>query len=225
MSKGKKIWYVLMPAVLFLLCNIFASAVITALALAFSGGNTEGVFSALGGSTALLATLGTAILTIIVMSIFRKKDEKFLGKDEHQWPVWKAVIGIAVVCAAGVLGNYLIEISHLADIFPYYKTIEETTFENQNPILLYLTVAVAGPLGEELTFRGMMQRRARVWMRPGWAIVISALVFGLCHMNMVQLIYAFPMGLLLGFLYEKSGNLLVPVLAHMAANAVTMLLF
>jgi len=53
-----------------------------------------------------------------------------------------------------------------------------------------------------------------VWV----AVIISALMFGLYHGNLVQGIYAFIMGCLLALVYEWTGSFAAPVLFHMIAN-------
>ncbi len=225
MSRGKKIWDVLTPVIVFLLCNVVASAVVASAVMAISGERTfAGIMEAVR-STALISTLLNFALVIVVQMFFRRYDNRRFGKDERIWPAWKIIIGVLIVSVAGVAGNYLIQVSGLEDIFTFYQKIENLTFSYQNPIILILTTVIIGPIAEELTFRGLVQRRARVWLKPGTAIVVSSLIFGLAHMNMIQLIYAFGIGLLLGYLYEKSGNLIAPILAHMAANAVTIAIF
>ena len=52
------------------------------------------------------------------------------------------------------------------------------------------------------------------------AVICSALIFGLVHVNLVQFLYAAVLGCLLAFLYEKTGFFYVPVLGHIAANTV-----
>ena len=225
MSRGKKIWDVLTPVIVFLLCNVVASAVVASAVMAISGERTfAGIMEAVR-STALISTLLNFALVIVVQMFFRRYDNRRFGKDERIWPAWKIIIGVLIVSVAGVAGNYLIQVSGLEDIFTFYQKIEDLTFSYQNPIILILTTVIIGPIAEELTFRGLVQRRARIWLKPGTAIVVSSLIFGLAHMNMIQLIYAFGIGLLLGYLYEKSGNLIAPILAHMAANAVTIAIF
>jgi hypothetical protein len=49
-------------------------------------------------------------------------------------------------------------------------------------------------------------------------MVLSAAIFGLLHFNVVQFVYAAILGIFLAFIYEKTGFLLMPVLAHIAAN-------
>ena len=50
------------------------------------------------------------------------------------------------------------------------------------------------------------------------AAVFSSVVFGLMHMNLVQMIYGFVMGMLLAYVYEKYGSVKAPILAHMTMN-------
>ena len=225
MSRGRKILDVLIPVFAFLICNVIASTAVSMAVMATSKeltlpGTLEKVTS-----LSLVASLVNFILVIILQMFLRRYDNNRFGKEERIWPVGKIIIGAVVVCAVGVAGNYLIDASGLEDIFPFYRTISNLTFNGQNPVLLVITTVIVGPIAEELTFRGLVQRRARIWLKPWTSIAISSLIFGLAHMNVIQLIYAFGIGLLLGYLYEKSGNLIAPILAHMAANAVTMAIF
>ena len=58
---------------------------------------------------------------------------------------------------------------------------------------------------------------------PRKAMVISGLIFGMFHGNVVQGIYAFAVGLFFAQVYEAGKTLFLPVLAHMAVNAVSLL--
>ena len=50
------------------------------------------------------------------------------------------------------------------------------------------------------------------------AVIISALLFGIAHLNLIQGTYAFLFGLILGELYISSKNLLRPLLFHLTVN-------
>ena len=59
-----------------------------------------------------------------------------------------------------------------------------------------------------------------VGMRAFWiANVVQALLFGLMHGNIVQGLYTFATGLVLGFLYWRLGDLRYPILLHFGLNA------
>jgi membrane protease YdiL (CAAX protease family) len=80
-----------------------------------------------------------------------------------------------------------------------------------------LMTAGAG-IGEELLFRGFVQRRlSQRWGR--WpAILVSAALFGLIHFDPVQSTYAFAMGIALGWVADRIGSVWPGVAAHAANN-------
>jgi membrane protease YdiL (CAAX protease family) len=83
-------------------------------------------------------------------------------------------------------------------------------------------VSVFSGVGEEIFFRGAVQQE--------FGLVVAALVFGLVHVGpdrryLVWTAWAVLVGFLLGALYEVTGGLLAPILAHSAHNAATLLLW
>ena len=76
------------------------------------------------------------------------------------------------------------------------------------------------PIAEELLFRGVVYKRIRLYLGVYPALVLSALLFGVIHVNLVQFLYATILGLLLAFLLEKTRRLSVAVIGHMAANII-----
>jgi len=94
------------------------------------------------------------------------------------------------------------------------------------PPALLLVVAALGlapALGEELLFRGLIQQTARQWLPVGGAVTLSALAFGLLHLDLAQSSAAFLMGLYLGVAVERSSSLLVAMLAHGVNNTLGVL--
>ncbi len=91
---------------------------------------------------------------------------------------------------------------------------------------------ILAPLGEELIFRGVIfhyARRAVTGMKNPrtafWiANSIQALLFGVYHLNPVQGIYAFLIGLVLGYLCQKYQSVIPGMLAHLIFNGISTLL-
>ena len=88
------------------------------------------------------------------------------------------------------------------------------------PFLLSLFLIAAVPaLNEELVFRGMVyggyRKTGRIWP----AIFLSALAFGLMHMNVNQALYAFVLGIAMAALYEAAGSIWATMLFHFSINA------
>mgnify|MGYP000323272126 FL=1 len=62
------------------------------------------------------------------------------------------------------------------------------------------------PIAEELLFRGVVYKRLKLYFGVTPALIGSALIFGIMHVNLVQFLYAAVIGLLLAFVLEKQGS-------------------
>ena len=134
----------------------------------------------------------------------------------------RQLAGVAIlVPGAQFLCSYLV--GFVSMIFPkwlqQYEDLLETAGLDSSiglPMLLY-SVLLA-PVCEELIFRGVTMRLARRAL-PFWlANFMQAALFGLFHMNWIQGIYAFALGLLLGFVCEKGGSIYYSILLHILFN-------
>ena len=83
----------------------------------------------------------------------------------------------------------------------------------------FLVVAIFAPIFEEWLCRGMVLRGLLTKMKPGWAIVVSALFFALIHLNPWQALNAFIIGVVMGVVYYRTGSLLLTMLIHFVNNA------
>lgn len=87
-------------------------------------------------------------------------------------------------------------------------------------VLNLAVIAVLPALLEEWLFRGCVLRVFRAY-GDWFAIILSALLFGLMHGNIVQIPFAFIVGLLLGWLYVSTDNIWLPIAVHFANNALS----
>ena len=90
------------------------------------------------------------------------------------------------------------------------------------PVMLFM-IGIFGPFCEEFVFRGIMYKnycRCNGGVGSGIpAVALSALTFGLMHMNFNQAIYAFALGIFLALLVEVAGSLWASVACHMFFNS------
>lgn len=84
-------------------------------------------------------------------------------------------------------------------------------------IVLFFYLVIAAPIIEELMFRGTAMNLLAPVSRK-FALVASALLFGLLHSNFNQIFNGFLLGLLLGYIALKSGSVIASIICHMAAN-------
>lgn len=83
---------------------------------------------------------------------------------------------------------------------------------------MFLYIGIAAPIAEELLFRGLVLRTLMPWGK-GFAVMMSAFLFGIFHGNLVQIPFAFVMGLVLGYVAAEH-NILWAMVLHMINNLV-----
>ena len=91
------------------------------------------------------------------------------------------------------------------------------------PVPLFLQIAIFAPVIEEVLFRGIILRGFLGNYKPKMAIFLSALFFGLVHMNVPQFVSAFTIGLFLGILYYRTQSLLLCIAVHALNNGIVIL--
>ncbi len=91
-------------------------------------------------------------------------------------------------------------------------------------VMLILYVTLLAPIIEELIFRLGIMWLAGKWLPFAVANVIQAALFGLYHMNLVQSVYAFLLGMIIGYAVHKTGDVRYGMLLHIAINVSGMLM-
>ncbi|MBO5852393.1 MAG: CPBP family intramembrane metalloprotease [Clostridia bacterium] len=86
-------------------------------------------------------------------------------------------------------------------------------------LLSFLAIAVTPALVEEFATRGMVMGAAREH-GEAFGLTVSAFFFSLMHGNLVQIPFAFVMGLIIGFAVIKTGSLVTGIAIHFANNAI-----
>ena len=163
------------------------------------------------------------ILFIIVFGLWFYKLKKPSVKEGF-FDIIKPPIIIIFLIMAGVAGQFLVD-SILALLRPLFKSAFATYDDlvaNVTGVtsswLMLVAVFLLAPIAEELLFRGLTLTYAKKCMPVTAAIIIQALIFGIYHGNIIQGTYAFLLGILLGFLVHKTGNLLFGIAFHIALN-------
>ena len=128
---------------------------------------------------------------------------------------WKWALVAIVGAFSGVFaGDILSEIASLPNLM-------EKTFEGMvNNVWGVLAIAIIGPIVEELVFReGICGHLIRTGSSPWKAIWVSAILFGIIHFNPAQVPFAILMGVILGVIYAKTGNIVVTSIIHIINNS------
>jgi membrane protease YdiL (CAAX protease family) len=106
------------------------------------------------------------------------------------------------------------------------KAIELIIYYDNTPqfLILFFLVAILPAVGEELLFRGIVQNEIlQIFRNPHLAIFLSAFLFSFVHFQFFGFFPRMLLGMLFGYLYYWSGNILIPVSIHCLNNGLTLI--
>ena len=91
-------------------------------------------------------------------------------------------------------------------------------------VFLMLGIVVLAPLGEEILFRGFLQKFLEEhWQDVTRAVLVTSLFFAIIHLNPFWLIQIYMLGVILGFLAWRTGSIWAGFILHAANNLVALL--
>ncbi len=106
-----------------------------------------------------------------------------------------------------------------SNIVDEYKDLMESAGMGENiPLYMMIYSVCLAPISEELIFRGVTMRIARRAFPFWFANLLQAVLFGVFHMNLLQGIYTFALGLVLGYVCEKGGHIYYAMFFHFLFN-------
>lgn len=132
------------------------------------------------------------------------------------------LMAVLLLGCAGIGMNNLIALTELKQASDGYQTVEQAFYSSSLGWEI-LSLGLITPVAEELLYRDIVFGRLRNMMGRSGAIVGSALIFGLIHMNIVQTIYACVLGFVLGILMEYYRDVRVVMCGHIVANILSLL--
>ena len=162
--------------------------------------------------------LGYVLMIIIFFG--KRYVELSFGHIERRmvWPV----VGMSVLIAASQ-AFVLFSALSLLDVDPLFQGDElERRQQFFSGIAGALNACIFGPIMEEICFRGLvldglLKTRCRPWL----AILISALLFALLHGLGANFVTALLFGILVGWLYWRTGSIIPGIIIHITNNSLT----
>lgn len=219
-NKTLDLWVWPLVAVLtYLAFQLIGQFVVTTVAFM----SAEGGVMDYGEVTAWTMAVSTFCISVVLLILkpFR------LYKEFRIWLCdnWRAFLGVVIVLLAIAGSNMMNEILEewvgLEMDQEYQKMFEGVL---QTPVGV-LAIGFLGPICEEIVFRGgimkpMLERNVNPWIPIG----VSALIFGLAHGNLTQIIFATCVGLVFAIVYYRTRSLIITTACHIANNSLTILL-
>lgn len=206
----------------FVLVQFLLSWIVYAAWLFATGSDKEYVMSVFAGArpeaiTAPMTILASAVAGAATIALFVWRKWAVMSPAylrQRRWDVffWCAVASIGTIIPSVWLQEQLPAMpDHMADTFTAIITSNYGYF-----VLCLLT-----PFVEEMVFRGAILRALLGSVKSHWAaILISAALFAAVHLNPAQMPHALLIGLLLGWMYYRTGSILPGVVLHWVNNTV-----
>ena len=165
-------------------------------------------------------TLVTGYLLIIVLFFGKDYVKLSFGRIEKPM-VWPAV-GMSVLIATSQ-AFVLFSALSLLDVDLLYQGEElERRQQFFSGIAGALNACIFGPIMEEICFRGLiLDSLLKTRCRPWLAILISALLFALLHGLGANFVTAMLFGILVGWLYWRTGSIIPGIIIHITNNSLT----
>ncbi|MBE6155315.1 MAG: CPBP family intramembrane metalloprotease [Firmicutes bacterium] len=165
----------------------------------------------------------TIALVVLVSGTLVNFDFK-KGLKINKFEFSKFCYSLMMYIAVYIIANFIIQF--VAIIFPSVVkdySVFESFLSFDNLLMSVLVVAVLPAISEEILFRGVIFNSFQKKFGSVIAIICSALIFGIYHLNWLQSIFAFILGLMLAYTYIKTKSLVVPMILHFLNNLLAVL--
>ena len=208
----KAIYYTL----LFLVVSMVAALLASIVSAIVSGGSVTHTLGADGTSDmpAEVTLTGTIVGNIALIALFLSLHYCPISRHYVRTKPWKVALWCCIASLGTIIPSLWLEdhLSFLPDLTNGMKGMFGTP-------LGYLAIVVCAPICEEIVFRGAVIRALMNW-KPNWklAVVISALLFSIAHLNPAQMPHAFLLGLLLGWVFVRTGSVVPGIIIHGVNN-------
>jgi uncharacterized protein len=157
------------------------------------------------------------LLPVVIIFAWRRIDWRHLGFRRFAWNTLSIGCGL-------LIGSYIIIILHNALLYllgvdTQGENIMRLFAELDSPVWFFIVGAVFAPLVEEIFFRGFLFQGFRA--RYGWvtAMLLSAAIFAVAHLDLVVLIPTFILGCLLAYVFHRSNSIWPGVMLHFLVNS------
>lgn len=158
------------------------------------------------------------VLVILVLRCVRKKGAeklKFKGSLNIKLLISTIFIFLAYRIVSASSLDILISKLPISD-----SLVQAFNSMTENTYLGFISIVLVAAIAEEIIMRGIILEGLLQKYNPWIAIIVSALIFGIWHMNLPQFVNAFVLGIILGIVYFKTRSLILTMVGHACNNII-----
>lgn len=170
------------------------------------------------------------LFSVVSIVLFLKMGWAEASRSYLQSRPWDVLLWSVVASLGAIVPSLLLQ-GLIPEWTGWAKEIVDQTNQQLEGLMSipggYMVIALLPPVVEELVFRGAVLRSLLEWKpEKKWAMIaLSALFFSLVHLNPAQMPHAFLIGLLLGWMYTRTGSIVPGVAYHWANNTAAYVMF
>ena len=170
------------------------------------------------------------LFSVIALVVFLRLRWATTSRQYVRSKPWTALVW-CVVAAIGAIVPSLFLQGVLPEFPEWAQQMADNADRTMRQLMMmpvgYMVLALLPPVVEELVFRGAILRSLLAWQpQHQWAMIaLSALLFAVAHMNPAQIPHAFIIGLLLGWMYMRTGSVVPGIAFHWANNTAVYAMF
>ena len=144
------------------------------------------------------------------------------GNTLKGYSLWRLFVGVLIAgLSLQIVANFLMALIAIAfpDSLTFYENISNASGLGASTISVFTVIYLfLGPIAEEFTFRGLTFGYARRALPFIVANLIQAAFFGIIHVIPIQGVVAFVMGLVFGYIYGCTRNIIITIIVHLVFN-------
>ena len=211
--------------IVFILVQLMATYAVLTVASMLDGHDfvTAVKAAVMGGvpGTATLLIITSAVYSVILLVMFLSRKWCVASPTYLRTKPWGVFFWAGVAAMGTLLPSEVYQ-----ELLPLPDFSTQELMQVMSSRWGYLTICIFAPLVEEVVFRGAVLRSLLQRMDSRWgAIALSALFFALVHLNPAQMPHAFLIGLLLGWMYERTRSILPGIMVHWVNNTVVYVVY
>ena len=167
-------------------------------------------------------TLGIILTIWLLHKRSRKRGSSLLEDVTLEYKgvnLKKAALLLAMGLGGGWFFSAFLTVAPLPRfLMAQYSSVSDGLRIGTDQLLALLSTVLLAPVAEELIFRGYMLNRLMRWFIPERAVLISSVLFALCHVSIIWMLYALFMGVMLARVAVKEDNIIYSMILHVGFN-------
>lgn len=210
------VWYTLIMSVVTEMVSAMVSA------LTKTGGSSESLISEVTGTAASAGMIAGVLIGVFCLfkidgtkaekiDIFQKSKRKMTAGAFSRFCIYmimaQMVFSLIAAAAELILNQLGLSMDTLTEL---------ASVGSDMGIMMMIYAGFVGPVVEELVFRGFLMRRFEKYGK-GFAVIVSAVLFGVMHGNPLQIVFGTLVGLILGYIAIEY-SIKWSIILHIANN-------